>query len=626
MIQLKLRYHKILADYFNNKKFFIESNEKKKNNEEFLYQNQRRVNIRKAVELSWQIIQTKCWNEIQLLFVNILFLEAKAEAGMTSDLLKEFKEVNDQIPDNQPFKKILSVLEKAIQQDFDFINSYPTTLFQCLWNSCWWYDNPKPNSNISIKPKSKSINWLKGYGDVKLFELMEHWLAEEQNGNVNFFWLRSLRPPSLPLSSDIKTFQYQGNARGITKFSLSVDNHFAVAGYLNGAVGIWNISERKPFFLLGEHNHYVMSTAISHDGSKAVTTSFSGEVKVWDLIARKELYKINHRSPVSCADFSPDGLKFACGDWDGQITIFDSSSGTIIHTLKQHRGILNCMRFSMDSKFIFSCADDYSIRKWDVNNGVEVSRLDNIEDIVNSLYFHPTSNLLVTGNKIGIITIYDCESFKQLLEIDGHEDEVRCVNYSSDGKLIVSGSYDNKVKIWDSITGNLIQSINIHSAPIEDVYFLNDSNYLISGSNDSIIFKMNINHVEDIVPKKLAGIIDSWKFSDSGEELLVRYEDNKIQKWDILKNKILDVGGDEWYECYRQLYETSGYINPKKDFPNLKLYRKGNICELIHRPSGEVITRFPKSFSMITSHSNIPIWAGNNGYDLYVFKLEGLEN
>src|SRR5207237_426956 len=35
---------------------------------------------------------------------------------------------------------ILVRLEEAVRRDIHFLARHPTTLFQCLWNSGWWYD------------------------------------------------------------------------------------------------------------------------------------------------------------------------------------------------------------------------------------------------------------------------------------------------------------------------------------------------------------------------------------------------------------------------------------------------------------------------------------------------------
>ena len=46
-------------------------------------------------------------------------------------------------PPHHPQRHFLLLLEEALRRDIHFIDRHPTTLFQCLWNSCWWYDCPE---------------------------------------------------------------------------------------------------------------------------------------------------------------------------------------------------------------------------------------------------------------------------------------------------------------------------------------------------------------------------------------------------------------------------------------------------------------------------------------------------
>ncbi len=606
------KYHSNLATYFQSKPLYLDGEGFKK------------PNVRKLVELPWQFLKINEWTKLEELFINIFFLEAKAEAGMVFNLVREFRELNENLPDDQPLQKILALLEEAIQRDIDFISNYPQTVFQCLWNSCLWHDCPKSINIVSNEPNlSSHIHSLNFHG-LKLFELMEHWLQLKNKSARKFTWLRSLRPPNLVLNTGIKeTFQYPGGLVGAIRFSLSANNKFVVAGYMDGSVGIWEFTERKPFLCLGKHDGFVMSVAISPDCSKAISSSFDGEVKIWDLTTQVEILNINRGRPTSCVDFSPDGKCFVCAGWDNTITIHYTISGSTIKSFKGHGALICSVKFSLDGHFIISSSNDYSIRKWDILKGTEILCIDELDDIVNCIDISPCSKLLVTGDKDGIIKSYDLDNFKQLSELKGHENEVRSVQFSPDSKLIVSGSYDYTIKIWDSSTGNQIKSIDIHNAPIENVYFLSDSNYLISGSNDSKLLIWNKDQIENRKITNLVGPVDSWKFEDTGVSLLVKYENNEIQRWDIPNDNVLDVTGDDWYNIYNELKETSGYFNPILDFSELKVNRKRNIVEVIHKSSGETIARLPKSLEMIIAHTSMPIWAGNHGFELIVFKLEG---
>ena len=62
---------------------------------------------------------------------------------MIFDLVKDFADVLEAMPQEHPRYRILKLLDEAIRRDVHFIDRHPTTFFQCMWNTCWWYDCPE---------------------------------------------------------------------------------------------------------------------------------------------------------------------------------------------------------------------------------------------------------------------------------------------------------------------------------------------------------------------------------------------------------------------------------------------------------------------------------------------------
>lgn len=62
---------------------------------------------------------------------------------MIFNLVQDLAAVLAAMPVTHPRQRILTLLDEAIRRDIHFIARHPTTLFQCLWNSCWWYDCPQ---------------------------------------------------------------------------------------------------------------------------------------------------------------------------------------------------------------------------------------------------------------------------------------------------------------------------------------------------------------------------------------------------------------------------------------------------------------------------------------------------
>ena len=70
---------------------------------------------------------------------------------MIFDLVHNFSAVLDTMPPAHPRCRILTLLDEAIRREVHFIDRHPTTLFQCVWNSCWWYDCPEAVNHAMIE-------------------------------------------------------------------------------------------------------------------------------------------------------------------------------------------------------------------------------------------------------------------------------------------------------------------------------------------------------------------------------------------------------------------------------------------------------------------------------------------
>src|SRR5256886_7666717 len=61
---------------------------------------------------------------------------------MIFSLIQDVADALAAMPALHSRRRILALLDEALRRDVHFIDRHPTTLFQCLWNSCWWYDCP----------------------------------------------------------------------------------------------------------------------------------------------------------------------------------------------------------------------------------------------------------------------------------------------------------------------------------------------------------------------------------------------------------------------------------------------------------------------------------------------------
>lgn len=65
---------------------------------------------------------------------------------MIFELAQNVHEAVMAMPKEHLKHRILGLFEEAIRRDIHFIAHHPTTLFQCMWNTCWWLNDATSSS------------------------------------------------------------------------------------------------------------------------------------------------------------------------------------------------------------------------------------------------------------------------------------------------------------------------------------------------------------------------------------------------------------------------------------------------------------------------------------------------
>ena len=88
MSSISTSYHSNLANYFASKPLYLDEPTRKK------------PNNRKLVEQPWQQTKGEMWDEVTNTLCNLDFIQAKAAAKMTYELVNDFSAALEVIPDN----------------------------------------------------------------------------------------------------------------------------------------------------------------------------------------------------------------------------------------------------------------------------------------------------------------------------------------------------------------------------------------------------------------------------------------------------------------------------------------------------------------------------------------------
>jgi WD40 repeat protein len=449
-------------------------------------------NVRKVDELPWQRLQARQWQECERLLTELDFLEAKAEAGLIFDLARDFRDVLDALPAETP-ARLLALLEEALRRDIHFLVRHPTALFQCLWNSCWWYDCPEAAHHYD-PPKegwpAEGPPWQQP--GPHLSDLLESWRAAKETSQPDFVWLRSLRPPEVPLGTAQQAV-FSGHKGEVLAVACSADGRRLVSGSADGDILVWDAEGGQQLACLHGHEDQVNCVACTPDGQRLASGSRDATVRLWDADGGPaRLCLRGHAGEVLGVALSRDGQRLASAGHDQTVRIWDADTGRELACLTGHTNKVTGVAFAPDGRRLASGSYDRTVRLWDLDSGKELTCLQGHEGVVTSVAFDGSGERVVSGCSDGTVGWWDASSGRQLASLKEHKDRVTavaCSGETSGGRAgrIISASYDATVHVWSMEDLRLLLSLHGHEHGVYGVACSADGRFVVSGSPDKTV-------------------------------------------------------------------------------------------------------------------------------------------
>ena len=241
---------------------------------------------------------------------------------------------------------------------------------------------------------------------------------------------------------------------------ISSDGQFALSCSWDGSLRLWNLDTGMTTQRFVGHTKDVLSVAFSVDNRQIVSGSRDKTIKLWNTLGECK-YTITddqHTEWVSCVRFSPSQVPLivSCG-WDKLVKVWNLSNCKLRANLVGHDGYLNTVTVSPDGSLCASGGKDGTAMLWDLTEGKLLYKLD-ANDIIYSLVFSPNRYWLcaATGS---CIKIWDLESKVTVADLRLEEDEEEhsdkytppycsCLCWSGDGSTLYAGYTDNKIRVY----------------------------------------------------------------------------------------------------------------------------------------------------------------------------------
>ncbi|MGD0040450.1 MAG: AAA family ATPase, partial [Isosphaeraceae bacterium] len=493
--------HIRLAEFFEKQDPWWESLEEQQARSLRFPPTSRPANVRRAEELVWQWLEAERWDDVSRTLKDVDFTEAKAEAGYVFDLVMDFTRSVERITVDHGAHRQLRLLEQALRSDLHFLARHPTTLFQCLWNRCWWYDCPDAAAHYD----PPSGGWPDGGppwsrpAPERLSTLMNSWRAAKQRRSLGFVWLRSLRPPPVPLGSGmLALLTGQGAEEWVHCVAWSPDGRWLVSasspafqysGPSEGTVRLWDPDSGREILPAETLPDTVFGVAWSPDSRKFAIATDNGLVRVRDVDSRDPPTQVAaHAERVWCIAWSGDGRWIATGSSDKTVRVWDAETLHEMAALEGHTEEVTSIAWSRDRARLVSGSGDRTIRIWDAMNRLELARFESGDDEVTSVAWSRVGDQIASGSYDKVVRIWSPGGSSQpLVTITGDVDVVDCVAWSPTEDRLAGGSCDMTIRIWDSGSGRELLRFEGHGTRITTLTWSPDGHRIASGGSDGAI-------------------------------------------------------------------------------------------------------------------------------------------
>lgn len=551
-----MNHHNLLSSYFSHKPLYLDGDKQKK------------PNVRKLMEQPWQMTRAGMWDEVTESVCNLDFIQAKAAAKLTYDLVDDFNMVLNNIPDNdenilienerqarmQKYTQDLIAYAKGEINELDITNSTTPWTKQEIGSEVYRITN-NPSSTDKLRDFAnflgkESYNLQLAAPDIPNFVYQQAWnyaiggpVGKEADSihylDISMFLLKpaTSRRRYIPLPQILKVLE--GHTSWVNAVAITPDGRRAISGSNDHTCIFWDLENGKSIYILQGHEFSVRSVCITPDGRWALTST--GETGVLSKFNTSILWDLNSGKMARVFDFVespiciiPDGSMAISVTCDKGCVILDLSTDKVIKEINIETENMASVSITPDGKRAIIDSKNNLCVFLDMEKGKPLYDLVGHTKEVTSLSITPDGKKAISGSKDCTCILWDLENGKIIFKLQGHGHFVNCVDITPDGKRAFSGSSDNTCILWDLERGDIIRRYKGHTGTVESVSITSDGRRALSGSWDNSIILWDLEKGNDVrVSKGHREQVTTVSITSDGRKAISGSWDKNIILWDL---------------------------------------------------------------------------------------------
>ena len=292
------------------------------------------------------------------------------------------------------------------------------------------------------------------------------------------------------IDSGTEVLSLHGHPWPVRCLTFAPDGQSLVIGGYSGAIALSEFPSGPVRRLYG-HSQGITGLAVRSDGRSAVSSSWDGTVKIWNLDdhgGANEAPPLPTFGWVQTLDVSVNAGFIATGG--EYLLLRELETFRPIHLLAGHTEAVYGVALTLDGKRLLSCSWDGTLRIWATESGSSLAVLTGrrtADTFMNAVAVNNTETLAITAtdHTLRVWDLIGGRSSSRTLR--AHTDTVWSVAVTADGRRAISASHDMTLKVWDLTRWQTIRTLRGHLGSVRAVAMTRDGRFAASASDDETV-------------------------------------------------------------------------------------------------------------------------------------------
>lgn len=246
-------------------------------------------------------------------------------------------------------------------------------------------------------------------------------------------------------------FHMEGNRVKCADFHST--SNIMVVGFTNGEFRLYELPDFNLIQSLSMGQNAVDTVTINKSGEWfAFGSSKAGQLLVYEWQSESYILKQQgHFDRMNALCYSPDGSRVVTASDDGKIKVWDINSGFCLMTFTEHTSSVTAVAFAKKGQVMFSSSMDGTVRAWDLIRFRNFRTFTAPERVqFNSLAVDPSGEVVVAGSQDEFdIYVWSVQTGALLDTLGGHEGPISCLAFGTENSVLASSSWDKTIRIWN---------------------------------------------------------------------------------------------------------------------------------------------------------------------------------